>query len=204
MRTHKKQTLCMALLGAMMLGACATSKLPAYDVRPENRPPGKMTRAGSPDYDIQLYQTFYAFEDPYTVYRPQGKRLPGCSGYYELYRAKEATYLTTTYRCQSDHFFFCFYSGDMLIDRKTGDRYMMRGLEYYPTDTCFWINGSEGKYVRFVQVFPPLPKQVKEIDIFQAGGPSRDNFDGSPRRIEGLRVEDLRPRRYVPQGRIIR
>ena len=36
----------MALLGAMMLGACATSKLPAYDVRPENRPPGKMTRAG--------------------------------------------------------------------------------------------------------------------------------------------------------------
>ena len=112
--------------------------------------------------------------------------------------------MTTTYRCQSDHFFFCFYSGDMLIDRKTGDRYMMRGLEYYPTDTCFWINGSEGKYVRFVQVFPPLPKQVKEIDIFQAGGPSRDNFDGSPSRIEGLRVEDLRPRRYVPQGRIIR
>ena len=202
MRTHEKQTLCMALLGAMMLGACATSKLPAYDVRPENRPPGKMTRAGSPDYDIQLYQTFYAFEDPYTVYRPQGTRLPGCSGYYELYRAKEATYLTSTYRCQSDHFFFCFYSGDMLIDRKTGDRYMMRGLEYYPTDTCFWINGSKGKNIRFVMVFPPLPKKVKTVDFFIPSSPSRHNFDGSAKRERGLSVKDLRPESALPAGQV--
>ena len=204
MRTHKKQTLCMALLGAMMLGACATSKLPAYDVRPENRPPGKMTRAGSPNYTIENEHTFHVFQDPYTVMEPRGKRLNGSSGLYELYRTKEATYLTSTFLCPADWWFFCFYSGDMLIDRKTGDRYMMRGLEYYPTDTCFWLNGAAGKYVRFVQVFPPLPKQVKEIDIFQAGGPSRYNFDGSPKRIEGLRVEDLRPRRDIPQGRIIR
>ena len=36
----------------------------------------------------------------------------------------------------------------MLVDRKTGDRYMMRGLEHYPTDTCFWLNGAAGKYVQ--------------------------------------------------------
>ena len=201
MKTHKKQILCMALAGGMMLGGCATGKLPDYDARPENRPPGKMTRAASPRYTIENEHTFPVYQNPYTVMEPEGKRLSGNSGYYELYRAKDATYLTWTYLCPADWWFFCFYSGDMLIDRKTGDRYMMRGLEHYPTDTCFWINGSAGKYVRFVQVFPPLPKQVKEIDIFQAGGPSRHNFDGSPKLIKGLRVEELRPK--VPQGRVI-
>lgn len=202
MKTRKKQTFCMALLGTMMLGSCATSKLSDYDVRPENRPPGKMIRAASPQYTIKDDRTFAMYQDPYTVVKPEGKRLGG-SGYYELYRAKEATYLTSTFLCPEDGWFFCFYSGDMLIDRKTGDRYMMRGLEYYPTDTCFWISGSAGKYVRFVQVFPPLPKQVKEIGFYQAGGPSRFNFDGSPKRIERLRVEDLRPKRDIPQGRTI-
>ena len=202
MRTHRKQTLCMALLGAVMLGGCTTGKLPKYDARPDNRPPGQMTRAGSPYYNIENEHTFPVFKDPYTVAMPRGRVLFG-GNLYELYRAKEATYVTATYGCPADWWFFCFYSGDMLIDRKTGDRYMMRGLEYYPTDTCFWISGSAGKYVRFVQVFPPLPKQVKEIDFYQAGGPSRFNFDGSPKRIERLRVEDLRPKRDIPQGRTI-
>ena len=204
MKRSKVLPFLMALFGVGLFGSCATSKLQLseFDVRPENRPPGMMTRAASPDYTIDNEHTFPVYKNPYTVDRPQGTRLS--DGICELYRAKEATYLTFAYRIPEDWWFFCFYSGDMLIDTKTGDRYMMRGLEYYPTDTCFWINGSAGKYVRFVIVFPPLPKHVKEIDFFMAGGPSRFNFNGMAERLKGLRVEDLRPKRPMPQGRIIR
>lgn len=101
MKTRKKQILCMALSGAMMLGGCATGKLPDYDARPENRPPGKMTRAASPRYTIENEHTFPVYQNPYTVMEPNGRRLGG-SGWYELYRTKEATYLTSTYLCPAD------------------------------------------------------------------------------------------------------
>lgn len=199
MKTPPKQTLCLALSGAFLWGSCATHRLPEYDERPENKP-GLLVRAASPHYTIEDDKTFPVFKNPY---QPAGLRgYPIGRGLYELYRGKDATYLTCSYRLPENWWFFGFYSGDMLIDRKTGDRYMMRKVEYYPTDTCFWISGKAGMNVRFVMEFPPLPKKVKKIDYFQAGGPSRYNFDGSPKRIENLRVKHLRPN--MPAGRIIR
>ena len=201
MRTHEKQTLCMALLGAVMLGGCTTGKLPKYDARPDNRPPGQMTRAGSPYYNIENEHTFPVFKDPYTVAMPRGRVLFG-GNLYELYRAKEATYVTATYGCPADWWFYHFNSETAIIDNKTGDRYMLREVEYYPTDTCFWINGSKGKNIRFVMVFPPLPKKVKTVDFFIPSSPSRHNFDGSAKRERGLSVKDLRPESALPAGQV--
>ena len=75
---------------------------------------------------------------------------------------------------------------------------------YYPTDTCFWIKDCQDRFVRFVMVFPPLPKKVKTVDFFIPSSASRFNFDGSEKRESGLRVEDLRPKHRIPQGEVIR
>lgn len=102
---------------------------------------------------------------------------------------------------ETEHaWFFHFDSGKCIIDRETGDRYMLREMEFYPTDTCFWIKGAAGKYVRFVQKFPPLPLSVKEIEFFSPSAPSRYNFDGSAWKASA-RVEDLRPKTRT--GKII-
>ncbi len=52
-----------------------------------------------------------------------------------------------------------------IIDNKTGDRYMLREVEY-PTDTCFWINGSEGQNIRFVMVFPAVAQESEDRGLF--------------------------------------
>lgn len=198
----------MLLAGLAGMAGCsanrnaATGELPVYDERPENRPPGQMTRGTTPDYSIDNEHTFPVFKDPYTVSRPQeGEYM---HDYMRLYRTKEATYLTFTYYCPEDWWFFGFDSGEMLIDSETGDCYMSRGVEYYPTDTCFWINGSAGKYVRFVVEYPPLPLHVRKVDYFSPGGPTRFNFKATGHRYKDLRVDDLRPQRQYPRGRIIR
>ena len=138
-----------------------------------------------------------------TFHLKEGQVLFG-RGAYELYRTKDATYVTATYRCPEDWWFFNFNSGWAIIDNKRGDRYMLREVEYYPTDTCFWIKDSRDKFVRFVLVFPPLPKKVKTVDFFIPSGESRFNFDGSEKHMSGLRVEDLRPKHRIPQGEVIR
>ena len=43
--------------------------------------------------------TFPIYKAPYTVNQQEGQVLFG-RGAYELYRAKDATYVTATYRCQ--------------------------------------------------------------------------------------------------------
>ena len=193
----KKQTLCIALTALCLLGSCASSR--NYDGKPENRRP-LMTKAPSANYNIQDDQTFAAYKNAYTVNAPEGKKLFE-GAFYQLYRNKKATYVTATYRCPEDAWFYHFNSKCAIIDQETGDRYMLRGVEYFPTDTCFWINGAAGKYVRYVLEFPPLPKRVKVVDFFIPGTESRYNFDGNAKRENGLVVEELRPKTRT--GKII-
>ena len=172
-------------------------------MRPENRAALYQERKASPHYRMDNEHTFPVYKEPYTVNSPEGRGLFN-QAYYELYRAKEATYVTATYRCPESWWFYHFNSGCAIIDNKTGDRYMLREVEYYPTDTCFWIKDSRDKFVRFVLVFPPLPKKVKTVDFFIPSGESRFNFDGSEKHMSGLCVEDLRPKHRIPQGEVIR
>lgn len=203
MSVNSAQSLIGMLAVVLWLSSCATSRREAYDVRPENRAALSLERKASPYYRMDNEHTFPVYKGPYTVNPPEGKWLFS-EAYYELYRAKDATYVTATYRCPESWWFFHFNSGCAIIDNKTGDRYMLREVEYYPTDTCFWIKDSRDKFVRFVLVFPPLPKKVKTVDFFIPSSASRFNFDGSEKRESALRVEDLRPKHRIPQGEVIR
>lgn len=203
MSVNSAQSLIGMLAVVLWLRSCATSRRRAYDMRPENRAALYQERKASPYYRMDNEHTFPIYKAPYTVNQQEGQVFFG-RGAYELYRAKDATYVTATYRCPEDWWFFNFNSGWAIIDNKRGDRYMLREVEYYPTDTCFWIKDSRDKFVRFVLVFPPLPKKVKTVDFFIPSGESRFNFDGSEKHMSGLYVEDLRPKHRIPQGEVIR
>lgn len=203
MKVNGVQSLLGMLVAVLGLSSCAASRQRAYDVRPENRAALYQERKASPHYRMDNEHTFPVYREPYTVDSPEGRGLFS-KAYYELYRAEEATYVTATYKCPESMYFYHFNSGCAIIDNKTGDRYMLREVEYCPVDTCFWIKGSKDKFVRFVLVFPPLPKKVKTVDFFIPSSASRFNFDGSEKHMSGLRVEDLRPKHRIPQGEVIR
>ena len=204
MNTMKKQTLGIALAALCLLGgSCASSRQRAYyDARPENGKPTLVQKA-SKDYTIENTKTFAAYKDAYTISRLEGKFLVEDKGVYQLYLTKDTTYLTVAYFCPQNPWFFFFNTGFSIIDRETGDRYMLREVEHYPMDTCFWVKGVSRKYVRFVLKFPPLPLNVEKIDLFSPSSPSRHNFDGSAWRASRLSVRELRPKERIPQGKII-
>lgn len=97
-------------------------------MRPENRAALYQERKASPYYRMDNEHTFPIYKAPYTVNQQEGQVLFG-RGAYELYRAKDATYVTATYRCPEDWWFFNFNSGWAIIDNKRGDRYMLREVE---------------------------------------------------------------------------
>lgn len=152
--TNLLTRLALAAATAAMMCACAASRQAAYDPRPDNIEP-KLTQPQAENYNIDDTKTFARYSYPYSVTRPAGLRLFH-SAYYQLYRTKDATYVTATY-AHNDRKFYYFNSGCTIIDSDTGDQYMLRRLEYFPTDTFFWIDAIDGNFVRFVLVFPPLP-----------------------------------------------
>ena len=198
----------LALAAATCLTcACATTKLPMYDPRPDNDAP-ELVKPQAADYDINDSKTFATYKNVYTVTEPDGKMIFN-DDYYRLYRTKDATYVTATYLNENKKFYL-FNSQCAIIDSKTGDQYMLRRVEHFPLDTFFWVEGTGNSYIRFVLVFPPLPVDVEKVDLFKAGGFSRTRSDGSADCRRNLRVEWLRrgngkkSERVVPKrGRII-
>lgn len=198
----------LALAAATCLTcACATTKLPMYDPRPDNDAP-ELVKPQAADYDINDTKTFATYKNVYTVTEPDGKMIFN-DDYYRLYRTKDATYVTATYLNENKKFYL-FNSQCAIIDSKTGDQYMLRRVEHFPLDTFFWVEGTGNSYIRFVLVFPPLPVDVEKVDLFKAGGFSRKRFDGSADCWRNLSVEWLRrgngkkSERVVPKrGRII-
>ena len=201
-----KQAAAMAA-ATWLLCACAAQRLPEYDQRPDNVKP-ILQQPQAQDYNINDTKTFALYTNPYSLARADGIYLMGMA-YYRLYRAKEATYVTATYQHRKKKFYY-FNSNCAIIDSRTGDQYMMRRLEHFPTDTFFWVDGVDGNYVRFVLVFPPLPESVKTVDFFAPSGPSRRYFSGEAKSKRKLSVKKLRrgngkvPERMVSRrGRII-
>lgn len=116
-------------------------------------------------------------------------------GFGRLYRTKKATYLSIDYFQPKDKWFYFFNSGDRLIDEATGDEYWIRKAENIPMDTCCFVQGAKNRYIRFVLVFPPLPKKVKEVKYFSPSAPSRDTFTGLATREGPFEVEKMRKKR---------
>jgi hypothetical protein len=110
---------------------------------------------------------------------------------------------------EQDWFFWRFTTGSALIDADTGDRYLLRRVEHFPLDQCFWIYGQSTETIRLVLEFPPLPLSVKNIKWYEASAESRRWMNGTGMITKAYSVEGLRPHakkqeESKKQGRIIR
>lgn len=169
------------------------------DGKPENSVP-TLKRDKSPNYDVQNEHTFPVYTDVYTT---RQQVFHHEKDHYRIYRGKGCTYVTATYKVRWDWEFFSFSDDMMLVDPATGTRYMIAGIEHFPLDTHFWLNGQLGEYIRFVLVFPELPKQVTTVDLFEGGMQRRNNTDGADR-YRGLTVNDgYSSPEKEKQGRVI-
>jgi len=203
---------------AIMTG-CHTTKsvLAEYDERPENKQP-VLERPAWPNYDLHNDRSFAAFSHIQTA--PEGKRGKHLteengsftSGQYTLYRCKDATYLTYDWLVpqKQDWWFFRFTEGSALIDADTGDRYLLKEVEHFPLNQCFWIYGQSTETIRLVLKFPPLPLSVKRIQWYEASAESRRWMNGTGMITKAYDVDDLRPQamkqekdKPKKQGRII-
>jgi len=221
----KMKTIHLAAI-CLLLAGCATHKDSVlelvtndYDQRPANKAP-TLERPAWPNYDTQNENSFAVFANLQTIpiadhrnnkallSSGRGKFWPGR---YTLYRCPEATYVAFDWEVPDyqDWWFFRFTTGSMIIDADTGDQYMLREVEHFPMDQCFWIHGQSGKAIRFVLVYPPLPLTVKRIEFYEASAESREWMKGDARRTTTITLEELRPNHpsyYIDktkQGRII-
>ena len=214
-----KKIVFLLFAASAMLTSCHTTKsifANDYDERPENKQP-VLERPAWPNYDLHNDRSFAAFSHIQTVPEDEmGKYLieedgSFTSGRYTLYRCKDATYMTYDWTVPNnqDWFFWRFTTGSALIDADTGDRYLLRQVEHFPLDQCFWIYGQSTETIRLVLEFPPLPLSVKRIQWYEASAESRRWMDGTGMITKAYNVEDLRPhvKEKQPskrQGRIIR
>ena len=202
------------ILFALVLVCLAVSdgygrkKLPTYDVRPMNQAP-KLERPAWPDYDVQNENSFAVFSNIMEVGPSSdwGKNMGKEGAKWTLYRCEDATYVTFDWKVPDyqDWWFFRFTTGSAIIDADTGDQYLLRELEYFPMDQCFWVHGQSGRTIRFVLVFAPLPLSVEHVQIFEASAPNRKWMDGDAERSRVFDIDELRPqaKSVEKQGRVI-
>lgn len=208
----KKLTFILMAAATMLTGCHTQSKLAAYDERPENKQP-VLERPAWPNYDLHNDRSFAAFSHIQTAPEGSGtylKKEDGTEiGRITLYRCKEATYVCYDWDVPThqDWWFFRCNEGAAIIDADTGDRYLIQRVEHFPMNQCYWIYGQSGETIRLIDVYPPLPPSVKNIQIYEPTAPSRKWMDGSGSLSRTYKVNDLRPRPKSTSknmGRIIR
>jgi hypothetical protein len=207
----------LMMVAVTMLSGCHTVTN-VYDERPENKQP-VLERPAWPNYDLHDDRSFAAFSHIQTA--PEGQRMRYLEredggfmhGSFTLYRCMDATYLCYDWKvpASQDWFFWRFTTGSAIIDADTGDRYLLKRLEHFPMDQCFWIYGQATETIRLVQVYPPLPLSVKRIQIYEASAESRRWMDGTGTLTKPVDIDELRPHfhsaeksKSKKQGRIIR
>ena len=81
-----------------------------------------------------------------------------------------------------------------IVDKKTGDEYMVRGYDGgAPMDKLMIIKGCNRKYIYVSLLFPKLKKNVKEIDIIEALTDKEElpsNDDGKAKSYFDVKVDD--------------
>jgi hypothetical protein len=144
-----------------------------------------MERDKSPNYDAHNEQTWPIYTN---VETSPNRYVDGV----EVYRGENCTYVVRYNQVAFDYHWFHPKSGNALVDPETGDRYMVRYLEHFPLDTYHWIHGQEGKTIRRVYVYPPLPEHVKRVDLIPSRIPASERLSNvAPyRAYQGLKVRD--------------
>ena len=203
----KRILLALVLACMAMSNGYGRKKLPTYDVHPANQAP-TLERPAWPNYDHQNENSFAVFSNIMEAWQTDwGQSLWSERAKWTLYRCREATYVTFDWQVPDyqDWWFFRFTTGSAIIDADTGDQYLLREIEYFPMDQCFWVHGQSGRTIRFVLVFAPLPLSVEHVQIFEASAPTRRWMDGDAMRSRVFDLDELRPKaeRVEKQGRVI-
>ena len=123
-----------------------------------------MLRDKSPNYSAFNEQTWPMYTDFETIsdyeYYNEGRRLP------EVYRGDGCTYVLLFNDISFyDHWFYT--SSETALVSKKGTKtthFYISSAEHLPLDTYYWIHNQVGKKVCRVQVFPPLPENVRKVD----------------------------------------
>ena len=123
-----------------------------------------MLRDKSPNYSAFNEQTWPIYTDFETIsdyeYYDEGRRIP------EVYRGDGCTYVLLFNDINFyDHWFYT--SSETALVSKKGTKtthFYISSVEHLPLDTYYWIHNQVGKKVCKVQVFPPLPENVRKVD----------------------------------------
>ena len=152
-----------------------------------------MLRDKSPNYSAFNEQTWPIYTDFETIsdyeYYDEGRRLP------EVYRGDGCTYVLLFNDISFyDHWFYT--SSETALVSKKGTKtthFYISSAEHLPLDTYYWIHNQVGKKICRVQVFPPLPENVRKVDYVYGGIPQdiRLSNAGPTERYKNLEVKPM-------------
>ena len=152
-----------------------------------------MLRDKSPNYSAFNEQTWPIYTDFETIsdyeYYDEGRRLP------EVYRGDGCTYVLLFNDISFyDHWFYT--SSETALVSKKGTKtthFYISSAEHLPLDTYYWIHNQVGKKVCRVQVFPPLPENVRKVDYVYGGIPQEIRLSnaGPTERYKNLEVKPM-------------
>ena len=152
-----------------------------------------MLRDKSPNYSAFNEQTWPIYTDFETIsdyeYYDEGRRIP------EVYRGDGCTYVLLFNDISFyDHWFYT--SSETALVSKKGTKtthFYISSAEHLPLDTYYWIHNQVGKKICRVQVFPPLPENVRKVDYVYGGIPQKIRLSnaGPTERYKNLEVKPM-------------
>jgi len=146
--------------------------------------------------DQELYDAAYALpKDSIEVAQRPYNRAEGTKpSLYSIERRAKDTKVTFLQPIYFDWQWLYYSPGFVIIDKKTGDEYHVRGYDGgAPQDRLLTVEGFNSKYIYVSLLFPKLKKNVEVIDILEMPHekdrlPSND--DGVFKTYCGVKVKD--------------
>ena len=156
------------------------------DPRLCNKAP-RMERDKSPNYSPFNEQTWPVYTNVQTV--PTNEYTPEP----QVFRGKNCTYVVEHFHIVYNFHWFYISPSSKLVDTKTNDQYVKRYTEHFHSNNYVWIHGMEGKVIRLIVVFPPLPKNVTAVDYIPGRIPADERLsNASPNKeYKKLKVQEL-------------
>ena len=146
--------------------------------------------------DQEIYDAAYALpKDSIEVAdRPYNRATGTKPLLYSIERRAKDTKVTFLQPIYFDWQWLYYSPGFVIIDRKTGDEYHVRGYDGgAPQDRLLTVEGFNSKYIYVILLFPKLKKSVEVIDILELPHekdklPSND--DGIAKSYYDVKVKD--------------
>lgn len=121
--------------------------------------------------DKELYAQAYMLPSDSVVVVPEKVYEDGMSttpSLYSIERRKNDTKVTFIQPIYWDWQWLYFSPGFKIIDKKSGDEYIVRGYDGgAPIGRLLAVKGFNHKYIYISLLFPKLKKSVKEVDILE-------------------------------------